>query len=51
MLALNAIEALVKRIKPPKEAIAALPKEDPASHPRANKEYVTRLIEEVLEKL
>jgi uncharacterized sulfatase len=51
MLALNAIEALLKRIKPPKEAIAALPKADPAAHPRANKEYVTRLIEEVLEKL
>jgi hypothetical protein len=51
MIALNAIEALSGRIKPSKDAIRALPKADPASHPRANKEYVTRLIEEVLEKL
>ncbi|HOQ45295.1 MAG TPA: sulfatase-like hydrolase/transferase [Bryobacteraceae bacterium] len=51
ILALNAIEALLPRIKPPKEAIAALPKSDPASHPRANEEYVSRMIEAVLEKL
>lgn len=51
MLALNAIEALVTRIKPPKDAILALPKEDPAAHPRANREYVSGLISEVLEKL
>ncbi len=51
MIALNAIEALCGRIKPEREAILALPKEDPAAHPRANKEYITRLIEEVLDKI